>query len=66
MSRYEIRVVGQLSPRAREAVQQLDLQPQQTETVMVAPQGDEAFLRGVLDALQDLGLELVGVHQLPD
>lgn len=66
MRRYEIRVTGELSPRTRDALTMLDLVPQPTETVMLAPAGDEAYLRGVLDALQDLGLELVAVHQLPD
>lgn len=66
MSRYEIRVAGQLSPRVQEALVQLDLQPRPPETVMLAPACDDAQLHGVLDALQDLGLRLVALQQLPD
>lgn len=66
MRRYEIRVAGELSPRVQDALLQLDLQPRPPETVMLAPACDDAQLHGVLDALQDLGLRLVAVQELPD
>lgn len=63
---YEIRVRGQLSTATLETFTGLRGERRPGETVLVGHVRDQAELYGVLSALQDLGIELVEVRQLPD
>jgi hypothetical protein len=63
---YEIRVRGRLSTStlARFADLRGELRP--AETVFIGRLRDQSELHGVLGLLQDLGIELVEVRQIPD
>ena len=62
---YEIRVRGELTAALVAALQALNLHIEQTtsETVLVGVFRDQAELHGALQAMQDLGVELVEVRQ---
>lgn len=66
MSRYEIRIEGNLSDTARTAFGVHQLRPLPPETALIGPVRDDAQLRGILDLVADLGLHLVAMHELPD
>lgn len=61
---YEIRVRGRVGEHLLDALG-LDAEVVPVETVLRGPVGDQDGLRGLLDRLQDLGLELVEVRRLP-
>ena len=63
---YEIRVRGELTPALLAALGPLNLRLEQTETgpTLIGVFRDQAELHGALDALSDLGVELVSVQQL--
>lgn len=66
--RYEFRVSGQLSERARDAVgdfSDVKIVPAPPETVIYGAVTDQAHLRGILSILEKLGLQIVSVQQLP-
>jgi hypothetical protein len=63
--RYEFRVSGVLSDRAREAFSDMSVQPVPPESIISAEVVDEAQLRDVLALCGALGLELISLHQLP-
>jgi hypothetical protein len=62
---YEIRVRGQLTDALVAALQALNLHIEQTtsDTILVGVFRDQAELHGALQAMQDLGVELVEVRQ---
>jgi hypothetical protein len=64
MSRYLIRVEGQLSPGVTSAFPSLDSQ-QYAETVLHGQLEDQSALAGVLEHLRRLGVDVVEVHRIP-
>jgi lipoate synthase len=62
---YEIRVRGELTDALVAALQALNLHIEQTTsgTILVGVFRDQAELHGALQAMQDLGVELVEVRQ---
>jgi hypothetical protein len=63
---YEIRVRGRLSDSLMAAFEGMRASVEPVETVLHGPVRDQAALYGLLDRIQDLGLELVEVRRLPD
>ncbi len=63
--RYEFRVSGLLSDRARDAFSDMIVQPVPPESIIYAHVVDEAHLRELLALCSALGLELVSLQQLP-
>ncbi len=63
--RYEFRVSGLMSDRARDAFSDMIVQPVPPETIIYAHVADEAHLRELLALCSELGLELVSLQQLP-
>jgi hypothetical protein len=63
--RYEFRVNGLMSERAREAFSGMSVQPVPPESIICAEVVDEAHLRDILALCGALGLELVSLQQLP-
>lgn len=63
--RYEFRVSGLMSDRARDAFSDMIVQPVPPESIIYAEVADEAHLRDILAMCGALGLELVSLQQLP-
>ena len=63
--RYEFRVSGPMSDRARDAFSDMIVQPVPPESIIYAHVVDEAHLRELLALCSALGLELVSLQQLP-
>jgi hypothetical protein len=66
--RYEVRVAGRLSERARDAVgdfSDMRVVPAPPETILYGAVTDQAHLHGILAFLETLGLQIVSVHQVP-
>jgi hypothetical protein len=63
--RYEFRVSGLMSDRARDAFSDMTVQPVPAESIIYADVVDEAHLRDILALCGALGLELVSLQQLP-
>jgi hypothetical protein len=61
---YEIRVKGALSVSFAGAFEDFTASVRPTETVMRGRIRDQAELRGLLDRLQNLGLELLEVRRV--
>ena len=62
MQRFEIRVKGQIDQNWSDWLENLKItHTAQGETVLTGPVRDQAALRGLLDRLADLGLELISV-----
>ena len=64
--RYEFRVAGWLSDRTRGAFSDLEVIQAPPETIIYGDIVDEAQLHGVLALMQDLGLRIVSLHEVPD
>ena len=64
-ARYEFRVSGLMSDRARDAFGDMTVQPVPPESIIYADVVDEAHLRDLLALCGALGLELVSLQQLP-
>jgi hypothetical protein len=64
--KYEIRVRGELTPALVAALEVLNLRTMETEDgpALVGVFRDQAELHGALQALAELGVELVAVRQL--
>jgi len=62
--RYEVRVTGRLSRRARDAFAGMDVDEVPTETVIASTLNDPQDLNGVLELIQSLGLHVVSVEQV--
>jgi hypothetical protein len=62
---YEIRVRGELTDALTAALQPLGLQVEQTPSgpMLLGMFRDQAELHGALQAMQDLGVELVEIRQ---
>jgi hypothetical protein len=63
--RYEVRVTGRLSPRARDAFARLDVAEVTAETVISRLVHQDEQLHELLDVVQSLGLHVVSVQQVP-
>ena len=63
--RYEFRVSGLMSDRARDAFSDMIVQPVPPESIIYADVVDDAHLRDLLALCGALGLELVSLQQLP-
>ena len=64
-ARYEIRVRGRLSSSTLALFSGLRSELRPVETVLVGELQDQSELHGILGSLQDLGIELIEVRQLP-
>lgn len=62
--RYEIRISGRLSERARAAFPGLAVADVPAQTVLTGWSQDEDEVHGVLDRIQALGLELVSLERI--
>jgi hypothetical protein len=62
--RYEVRVAGRLSARARDAFVGMDVQPVPPETVITGTVDDGDELHRLLALIQSLGLHVVAVEQV--
>src|SRR5690242_8442259 len=63
--RYEILVRGSLSERLLAAFPELTHERRDGTTLLIGNLADQAALYGVLDQLESLGIELVGVVRRP-
>jgi hypothetical protein len=63
--RYEFRVAGLLSERTRGAFGDMTIEDAPPETIIAGKVLDDAHLHGVLALIQDLGLTVVSVNQIP-
>jgi hypothetical protein len=63
--RYEFRVSGRLSERAQGAFVDMAVHDAPAETVISGEVVDDAHLHGVLAQIQNLGLHVVSVLQVP-
>ena len=63
--RYEFRVSGLLSERTRGAFPDMTVVDAPPETIILGDVLDESHLHGVLALIQDLGLHVVSVNQIP-
>jgi len=61
---YEIRVTGSIGPAAREAFSGMGVDVEPLSTVLFGPL-DKDGLQRTLDRVRALGLELLGVRQVP-
>jgi hypothetical protein len=62
--RYEVRVTGRLSQRARDAFAGMDVEEVTAETVISGLVHHDEQLHELLSALQSLGLHVVSVQQV--
>lgn len=62
---YEIRIKGRVGDHLADALG-LDAEVKPVDTVLRGPVENQDDLHGILDRLQDLGLELVEIRQLPE
>jgi hypothetical protein len=60
---YEVRVLGQIGPAAREAFADVEVEVEPPATVLSGAL-DQAGLHGLLERIQALGLELVDIRRL--
>ncbi len=65
-ARYEIRIRGELGADLTTELGPLTVDTRRAETVLFGEIADQAALHGVLDLLQEQGLQLVEVRRLPD
>jgi hypothetical protein len=65
-ARYEIRIKGGLGADASSVFEPLTVEPRGHETVLHGEIADQAALHGILDRIQDLGLQLIEVRRLPN
>jgi hypothetical protein len=63
-SRYEIVVKDRLSSRFGQAFPDMDIAPRPGQTVLTGEFTDQSQLHGLLDRLQDFGIELVSVNAI--
>ena len=63
---YQVRVRGRLSERILVAFPDLRVQMLGSETVLAGELPDQAALFGVLNRIEELGLELLGILRTED
>lgn len=64
--RYEVRVKGRVSEDLLGEFPGFDVTVEPVESRLFGPIRDQTELTSLIAALQDLGLEVVEMHQLPD
>jgi hypothetical protein len=64
-TRYEFRVAGLLSERARGAFPDMTVLHAPPQTIILGEVLDESHLHGVLALIQNLGLHVVSVQEVP-
>lgn len=64
--RYEFRVAGRLSERSRGAFIDMTVQDAPPETIIFGDVVDDSHLHGVLALIQNLGLHVVSVNEVPE
>jgi hypothetical protein len=64
--RYEFRVAGRLSDETRAAFPDMKVIDVPAETLIYGDVVDEFHLHGVLAMIQNLGLHVVSMNQIPD
>ena len=62
--RYQVRVRGRLSPRARNAFPDMEVVEAPAETVIGSTVGDVTQLSAVLSLIDSLGVQVVSVDQV--
>ena len=62
--RYEVRVTGRLSQRARDAFADMDVSEVTAETVISGLVHEDGQLHELLSVVQSLGLHVVSVEQV--
>ncbi|MCW2532315.1 MAG: uncharacterized protein JWP62_1885 [Blastococcus sp.] len=62
--RYEVRIAGRLSARARDAFVGMDVEPAPPETVIAGTVDDDDDLHRLFALIQSLGLHIVAVEQV--
>jgi hypothetical protein len=62
---YEIRIKGLVGEAVRAAFEEMHVAVKPVETVVFGEVQDQAALHGLLDRIQELGLELVEVRRFP-
>ena len=60
---YEVRVLGQVGPAAREAFADVAVEVEPPSTVLTGEM-DQAALHGLLERIQALGLEIVDIRRV--
>lgn len=63
---YEIRVKGRVTETLLAELEGLNAAVEPVGTVLHGPVEDQAALRGLIDRIQALGLELIEVRRLPN
>lgn len=61
---YEIRIKGRVGDHLADALG-LNAEVEPVDTVLRGPVQDQDDLHGILNRLQDMGLELIEIRQLP-
>jgi hypothetical protein len=61
-TRYEIVIKDRISPRLGSAFPGLEVKTRPGQTVLTGNFSDQSQLHGVLDRLQDFGIELVSIN----
>jgi hypothetical protein len=64
--RYEFRVAGRLSDNTRAAFSDMKVIDVPAETLIYGDVVDESHLLGVLALIQNLGLRVVAMNQIPE
>jgi hypothetical protein len=64
--RYEIRVRGRIGESLLNQFDGFDAEVEPAETVLRGPLQDQAALHGVLEQIEELGLELLEVRRVGD
>jgi hypothetical protein len=65
-ARYEVRVNGRLSERARGAFCTMGVRSVPPQTIMFGELADQSDLRDLLALCSAMGLEVVSLQRLPD
>jgi hypothetical protein len=63
--RYEFRISGRLSERIRAAFTGMTVRDAPTQTIIRVDVADDAQLHDLLRLIQDLGLRLVSIDEVP-
>ena len=62
---YQIRIKGNLDPKWADWFDGFTFDCQEGETVLTGPAADQSALHGLLAKINDLGLALLSVYEIP-
>lgn len=65
-SEYTVRIRGRLGPTVIAALHPLEVVPPVAETTLRGEVVDQAALHGLIARLEQLGLEILDLHRLPE